>query len=119
MGGDRLNNGDWLLVGQSLWSEDGTVECRMQDDGKIAVYHGDYCAWQSTAEQNWNTHGIRMQADGNLVIYDNSNTGNATWHTDIAAGKGNDKTYLIIQNDGNLVLYNDDDTPIWAAASNK
>jgi hypothetical protein len=40
----------------------------MQDDGKLAVYHGDYCAWQSTDEQDWNPQGVKMQEDGNLVI---------------------------------------------------
>ncbi|EXA36344.1 hypothetical protein FOQG_09037 [Fusarium oxysporum f. sp. raphani 54005] len=46
-------------------------------------------------------------------------TGHATWHTNTSAGKGNDSTYLIIQNDGNPVLYNEGEVPIWAAASNK
>lgn len=64
----RLSNGDWLLVGNSIWSDDGETEFRMQEDGKIAVYHGDYCAWQNTPGQNWEIHGIKMQEDGNLVI---------------------------------------------------
>ncbi|KAL4728073.1 hypothetical protein ACLX1H_004791 [Fusarium chlamydosporum] len=115
----RLSNGDWLLVGNSIWSDDGETEFRMQEDGKIAVYHGDYCAWQNTPGQNWEIHGIKMQEDGNLVIYDNSGTGHATWHTDTAAGKGNDSTWLEVQDDGNVVLYNDDDTAIWHTGSNK
>ncbi|KAH7151081.1 hypothetical protein DER46DRAFT_401872 [Fusarium sp. MPI-SDFR-AT-0072] len=62
----------------------------MQDDGKLAVYHGDYCAWQGTDQQDWNPQGVKMQEDGNLVIYDNSGTGHATWHTNTSVGKGND-----------------------------
>lgn len=64
----RLSNGDWLLVGNSIFSDDNGTEFRMQDDGKVAVYHGEECAWQNTAEQNWQVHGIKMQEDGNLVI---------------------------------------------------
>ncbi|KAM5354107.1 hypothetical protein ACJ41O_000757 [Fusarium nematophilum] len=64
----RLDNGQWLLVGQSIWSDDGTVELRMQDDGKLAVYYDDECQWQSTPEQRWDIKGARMQEDGNFVI---------------------------------------------------
>lgn len=68
MPGDRLNNGEWLLIDNSLFSEDGSVELRMQKDGKLAVYHDEKCVWQNTAEQDWNIHGVKMQEDGNLVI---------------------------------------------------
>ncbi|SPJ80702.1 uncharacterized protein FTOL_08824 [Fusarium torulosum] len=119
MPGDRLNNGEWLLVDNSLFSEDGSVELRMQKDGKLAVYHGERCVWQNTAEQDWNIHGVKMQEDGNLVIYDDSGKGKATWHTDTSAGKGNNSTTLVVQNDGNVVLYNTGGVPIWATASNK
>ncbi|KAF4957260.1 hypothetical protein FSARC_11356 [Fusarium sarcochroum] len=119
MGGDRLENGEWLLVGNSLYSEDGSVEFRMQDDGKIAVYHDDYCAWQNTPEQTDDIHGVKMQEDGNFVMYDNSGTGNATWHTDTASPTGNNTTTLVVQDDGNVVLYNEGGVPIWATSSNK
>ncbi|RGP78340.1 mannose-specific lectin [Fusarium longipes] len=115
----QLQNGDWLLVGNSIWSDDGETELRMQDDGKIAVYHNDTCVWQNTAEQNWQIHGIKMQEDGNLVIYDNSGTGHATWHTDTAAGVGNDSTTLVVQDDGDVVLYNGDERAIWRTNSRK
>lgn len=54
-----------------------------------------------------------------MALSDNSGTGHATWHTDTAAGKGNDSTWLEVQDDGNVVLYNDDDTAIWHTGSNK
>lgn len=48
---NTLGNGEWLKVGQSLWSEDGSVEFKMQGDGKIAVYWGGQCQFQNTKEQ--------------------------------------------------------------------
>ncbi|KAJ4138686.1 hypothetical protein NW768_002541 [Fusarium equiseti] len=115
----QLSNGEWLLVGNSIWSDDNGTEFRMQQDGKVCVYHGDHCAWQSTPEQNWDAHGVKMQEDGNLVIYDNSGTGHATWHTNTASPTGNHTTTLVVQDDGNVVLYNEGGDPIWATASNK
>ncbi|KAL2678373.1 hypothetical protein Neosp_009119 [[Neocosmospora] mangrovei] len=119
MGNGKLDNGEWLLVGQSIFSDDGTVELRMQDDGKLAVYYDDQCQWQNTAEQRDDIHGVKMQADGNFVMYDNSGTGTATWHTDTAGPTGDDTTYVAVQDDGNIVLYKNEDEPIWATHSNK
>ena len=35
---NTLGTNEWLLSGNSLWSTDGSVEFKMQGDGKIAVY---------------------------------------------------------------------------------
>ncbi|KAF4460870.1 Mannose-specific lectin [Fusarium albosuccineum] len=118
MGNGRLDNGEWLLVGQSIFSDDGSVELRMQDDGKLAVYYDDECQWQSTAEQRWDIKGAIMQEDGNFVIYDSTGD-EATWHTDTAGGTGDDTTFVAVQDDGNIVLYKDGDDAIWATSSNK
>jgi outer membrane protein assembly factor BamB len=106
-----LGNGEWLLVGQSLWSPDGSVEFKCQGDGKVAVYARGSCVFQNTAEQRNDVKGVKMQEDGNLVLY--THDGTAIWHTDTSAGKGNTTTTLAVQNDGNVVLYNG--TPIWAS----
>jgi len=63
-----LGNGEWLRVGSSIWSTDGSVEFKMQDDGKIAVYWGGQCRYQNTAEQNYNYRGVKVESDGNLAI---------------------------------------------------
>ncbi|KAI0395234.1 bulb-type lectin domain-containing protein [Xylariaceae sp. FL0594] len=110
-----LGNGEWLLTGQSLFSADGSVELRMQDDGKIALYYGGECRWQNTPDQRYDIKGLIMQGDGNLCIYDKA--GKATWHTNTASPTGNSTCTLVVQNDGNLVVYKG--TPIWASKSNK
>ncbi|KAF5637794.1 mannose-specific lectin [Fusarium sp. NRRL 52700] len=118
MGYGTLENGDWLMVGMSIFSKDRSVELRMQDDGKLAIYYNNRCAWQSTDQQISNAKGAIMQGDGNLCIYDKN--GKATWHTNTAAPSGDDKTFLSVQDDGNLVLYkNGGATPIWSSKSNK
>jgi hypothetical protein len=68
MSHNTLGNGEWLLVGNSLFSEDGSVELKMQGDGKIAVYKGGECLFQNTAAQRNDVKGIKMQEDGNLCM---------------------------------------------------
>ncbi|KAE8360305.1 hypothetical protein BDV27DRAFT_134738 [Aspergillus caelatus] len=65
---NTLGNGEWLNVGQSLWSENGQTEFKMQHDGKIALYVNQECVWQNTAEQRDDVKGLHMQEDGNLVL---------------------------------------------------
>ncbi|KAF4467147.1 lectin [Fusarium albosuccineum] len=112
---NTLGNGEWLKVGQSLWSQDGSVELKMQEDGKIAVYWGGQCQFQNTKEQRHDVKGIQMQEDGNLVIYDKNGT--AVWHTDTAGSKGDSTVICAVQNDGNVVLYKG--TPIWSSDTYK
>ncbi|KAE8139528.1 bulb-type lectin domain-containing protein [Aspergillus pseudotamarii] len=124
---DTLHNGEWLDVGNSLWSENGQFEFRMQDDGKIAVYKGGdpdngddgECIWQNTPQQRDDIKGIKMQEDGNFCMYTNEGVGHCTWHTNTAAPTGDDSVYCIMQNDGNVVLYKNDGEPIWATDTNQ
>ncbi|KAI0594913.1 bulb-type lectin domain-containing protein [Biscogniauxia sp. FL1348] len=110
-----LGNGEFMAPGTSLWSEDGTVEFRMQHDGKIAVYWGGICHYQNTADQRNDIKGARMDPDGHLRIYDNN--GNPTWDTKVEPGTGNSTVICTVQNDGNVVLYQG--TAIWASNTQK
>lgn len=65
---NTLGNDEWLLTGDSLWSENGEYEFRMQDDGKIVVYENGTATWQNTSEQRDDVKGVRMQSDGNFVV---------------------------------------------------
>ena len=65
---NTLGNDEWLLTGNSLFSENGVYEFRMQKDGKIVVYENGEPKWQNTKEQRFDVKGVIMQADGNLVI---------------------------------------------------
>ncbi|OJJ42411.1 hypothetical protein ASPZODRAFT_147396 [Penicilliopsis zonata CBS 506.65] len=116
MSHNTLGNGEWLNVGQSLFSQDGSVELRMQSDGKIAVYWGGECRFQNTATQRNDIKGIIMQEDGNMVIYDHHQK--PVWATNTGPGGPGDSTVICtVQNDGNVVLYKG--TPIWSSNTHK
>ncbi|KAI1502107.1 bulb-type lectin domain-containing protein [Biscogniauxia marginata] len=115
MSHNTLGNGEWLLKGTSLFSEDGTVEFKMQVDGKIAIYWGGKCQYQNTADQRQDVKGIHMQEDGNLCMYDHNGT--AIWHTNTASPTGDSTVICAVQNDGNVVLYKG--TPIWSSHTQK
>ncbi|KAF7561107.1 hypothetical protein G7046_g3051 [Stylonectria norvegica] len=112
---NTLGNGEWLLKGSSLFSQDGSVEFKMQQDGKIAVYWGGQARYQNTANQRQDIKGVKMQEDGNLCMYDNG--GKAVWHTDTAGQTGDSTVICSVQNDGNVVLYKG--TPIWSSNTYK
>ncbi|KAE8350010.1 bulb-type lectin domain-containing protein [Aspergillus coremiiformis] len=115
MSHSTLGNGEWLLNGNSLFSEDGTVEFKMQGDGKIAVYWDGQCQFQNTANQRRDIKGIKMQEDGNLCMYDNNGT--IVWQTNTPSPKGDSTVICTVQNDGNVVLYKG--TPIWSSNTMK
>jgi len=57
------------------------------------------------------TMSLRMQTDGNLVIYDNSQR--ALWATNTVNSGG----YAKMQSDGNFVVYNWADSAVWASGT--
>ncbi|MGK3940968.1 mannose-binding protein [Streptomyces caeruleatus] len=61
--------------------------------------------------ESWSTNRIKMvmQADGNLVVYNEK--GKATWAS-MTFGQNHTARF---QTDGNLVIHNGDDRPIWGA----
>jgi hypothetical protein len=65
---NTLGNLEWLPTGNSLFSQDKSVEFKMQVDGKIAVYWGGQLRFQNTPNQRSDIKGITMQPDGNLCM---------------------------------------------------
>ncbi|EER29923.1 hypothetical protein D8B26_007189 [Coccidioides posadasii str. Silveira] len=114
MSHSTLGNGEWLLKGNSLFSEDRSVEFKMQEDGKIAVYWGGQCRFQNTSHQSYNMKGIKMEKDGVLRMYDDNDK--VVWETKLE-GAGDSTVICAVQNDGNVVLYRG--TPIWASHTQK
>jgi hypothetical protein len=93
-----LNEGESLVRGQWLKSNNGEYTLILQDDGNLVLYGRGKALW------NTNTHGLAaknlvMQSDGNLVLYGYSG---ALWHSKTHGYPG---SYLVIQDDGNVVIY--------------
>ncbi|RYE29872.1 MAG: hypothetical protein EOP48_32345, partial [Sphingobacteriales bacterium] len=59
---------------------------------------------------------LRIQDDGNAVIYDSQN--HAIWSSD-TYHKGAQGHFLAVQDDGNVVLYDGDFKPVWASNTNR
>lgn len=94
----------------------------MQNDGNFVIYKhrntdDQEVKWASDTngkgEGPWH---LRMQADGNLVVYDSGDE--ATWASD-TNGKGEAPYKLKMQDDGNLVIYDSQKEVIWASNTNE
>ncbi|CAJ0546635.1 Ff.00g012620.m01.CDS01 [Fusarium sp. VM40] len=101
----KLDNDNWLYPGDSLTSENGNNEFKMQDDGKICIYWEGDCVWQNTEDQRDDIKGVHFTHDDEAV-----------WASDTS--DHGDEVYLAIQDDGNVVLYkgeDDDAEAVWAS----
>ncbi|MGF9944630.1 hypothetical protein ABEX44_15410 [Priestia megaterium] len=107
---DRLNPGEKLLPGQSLWSQNGQYALVMQTDGNLVQYKSGVALWASKTNGKKVDFAI-LQDDGNFVIYGG---GGALWDTKT---HGNKVAYLIVQDDGNIVIYGANGKPVWASKS--
>ncbi len=113
----RLRENEVLEPGEALRSANGKFELCYQTDGNLVLYR------RSDAKVLWATNRtgkpgqLRMQDDGNLVIYGPmnevvwaANQDGGSW----GSGRGGS---LWVQNDGNLVTYARDDTVLWSTGT--
>lgn len=96
---------DFLMPGDSLFSVNGSFELRNSEDGYISVLDvsaddgKQVTLWK---QGNGNAGRLKMQADNNLVFYDDAK--NVNWASDTATLGFN--SCLVLENDGSLKLYN-------------
>jgi hypothetical protein len=115
---EQLNNGDRLLRGKSLYSDNHMYELAMQDDGNLVLYNrnggGRSPLWSSKTDERA-VVGAIMQQDGNFVLY--SYDRKPVWATNTVRTSGVSHR-LVIQNDGNVVIYRTSGSgqarPVWA-----
>jgi nucleoid-associated protein YgaU len=104
---DRLTEGQQLVRGGSLVSNNGAFTFTLQDDGNLVLYARGEARW-ATATNGQDVVRAQVQPDGNFVAY---TADKPVWHTDT---KGKKDVRLVLQDDGNLVLYSADGVA-WAS----
>jgi LysM repeat protein len=103
---DTLTEGQKLVRGESLASNNGAYTLTLQDDGNLVLASRGQALW-ATSTKGEDVVRAEVQPDGNFVLY---TADKPIWHTDTKGKKG---VKLVLQDDRNLVLYAADG-PAWS-----
>src|SRR6201997_155087 len=103
---DTLTEGQKLVRGESLASNNGAYTLTLQDDGNLVLASRGQALW-ATSPNGQDVVRAEVQPDGNFVLY---TADKPVWHTDT---KGKKDVKLVLQDDRNLVLYAADG-PAWS-----
>jgi LysM repeat protein len=95
---DTLTEGQKLVRGESLASNNGAYTLTLQDDGNLVLASRGQALW-ATSTGGQDVVRAEVQPDGNFVLY---TADKPVWHTDT---KGKKNVKLVLQDDRNLVLY--------------
>jgi len=84
-------------------------------------YNGDILFQEESLVSPNLQYYVKMQQDGNIVVYStaltnasNPSTDRPLWNSN-TIGKGRSPYFLKMKNDGNLVMYDSKNTPYWAS----
>ena len=92
-----------LVSGQSLVSDNGRFFFNLETSGNLVLFNLKVIEWSSnTANIGSKPYRLKMQNDGNLVLYDSNNL--VIWKSN-TVGKGTPSYHFAIQGDGNAVIY--------------
>ncbi len=100
-----------LYPGQYLQTPDRRFKLVFQTDGNVVLYSPTRATWDSGTVGKPGTM-LKMQRDGNLVLYDSVNK--SLWSTKTS---GNTDARIKIQQDGNLVIYSALSSAIWSSST--
>ena len=103
---DTLTEGQKLVRGESIASNNGAYTLTLQDDGNLVLATRGQALWD-TSTNGQDVVRAEVQNDGNFVLY---TADKPIWHTDTKGKKG---VRLVLQDDRNLVLYAADG-PAWS-----
>ncbi|MGB8389581.1 LysM peptidoglycan-binding domain-containing protein [Mycobacterium sp.] len=103
---DTLTEGQKLVRGESLASNNGAYTLTLQDDGNLVLASRGQTLW-STSTDGQDVMRAEVQRDGNFVLY---TADKPVWHTNT---EGKKDVKLVLQDDRNLVLYAADG-PAWS-----
>jgi LysM repeat protein len=103
---DTLTQGQKLVRGESLVSNNGAYTLTLQEDGNLVLASRGTPLWASSTSGQ-DAVRAEVQPDGNFVLY---TADKPIWHSDT---KGKKDVKLVLQDDRNLVLYSADG-PAWS-----
>jgi nucleoid-associated protein YgaU len=103
---DTLTEGQKLVRGESIASNNGAYTLTLQDDGNLVLASRGQALWASSTSGQ-DVVRAEVQRDGNFVLY---SADKPIWHTHT---KGKKNVRLVLQDDRNLVLYAADG-PAWS-----
>jgi uncharacterized repeat protein (TIGR01451 family) len=106
-GTGELRSGQVLFPGESVFSTSGRFMFVYQYDRNIVLYDDRLPVWSSGTIGS-SPGVLRMQLDGNLVLYDANDI--PIWDSGTVGHPG---ASLAVQNDGNAVIY-DRGSPLWS-----
>lgn len=110
--GGILPPGSTMFPGQQAWSSDGRYHLDFQQDGNLVLYNNAGGVLWATETNGAPVSELRMQPDGNLVMYGG---GSVIWASNTAGHPG---AALRVQDDGNVVIYSRGQRVLWASESN-
>ncbi len=106
-----------ISPGQSMFSNNRAYRLAFQTDGNLVIYKinqqtGKEDPIWATGTTGKNVDAVRMQADGNFVMYHPQQKG-SPWstHTNETGGE-----YIVMEDWGDLVLYRGDGGIVWSSA---
>lgn len=105
----KLAQGEELLPGMKLTSQNGKYTFIQQTDGNLVLYNNENQPIWASDQYGKNVARCTMQSDGNLVHYLHYNV--ATWAT---ATDGNEGAFLVVENSGIIVIIGKDSRKLWA-----
>src|ERR1700744_3434704 len=103
---DTLTEGQKLVRGESLASNNGAYTLTLQEDGNLVLASRGNALW-TTSTDGQDVVRAEVQGDGNFVL---CTADKPIWHSDT---KGKKNVRLVLQDDRNLVLYAADG-PAWS-----
>jgi|NOAtaT_6_FD_contig_111_537912_length_1593_multi_5_in_0_out_0_2 hypothetical protein len=115
---DKLHASQVLNQNEFIKAPGFEFYARVQTDGNFVLYTSNsfeskHAIWSSnTYGKGTAPYQLRMQDDGNLVLYDAYQK--PIWASD-TWNKGSKPHHLVQQDDGNLVLYDANRTPTWSS----
>src|ERR1700744_6403159 len=96
--GDTLTQGQKLVRGESLTSNNGAYTLTLQDDGNLVLASRGQAIW-ATGTDGQGVVRAEVQPDGNFVV---PAADKPVWHSNT---EGKKDVRLVLQDDRNLVLY--------------